>query len=234
MIATPPLAPAAILTVPLSWTRPAWPAPAPTPLDLNPSWIALHSPWREETAPDPATRGAARWCWDAHGLRGEFVFPGAHQRNRATRLNQRTWETGDAGECFVQVPGTTDYLEIHLTPENQRLQLRWTADGLGRVRQKQARLDDYLVADPGWVQSRTRCHADWWSGILYLPADRLGFSRLSAGLTFRAAVCRYHYRAPGAEPELSTTAPLTSPHFHQPAHWQQLVLQSPPSAPAAA
>lgn len=157
-------------------------------------------------------------------LHVDAIFHGNAPRNRATRLNERTWELGDVFEFFLLSEDGDAYLEIHVTPENQRLQLRWPSNGLTRVHAKKQKLEEFLVPDPHWVVSRTKIEDEKWSTHLSVPAHHCPVSRLRAGQRFRAAVCRYHYPAGSSEPVLSTTALLPQPGFHQPQHWHELVL----------
>jgi len=207
-----------------------WPAPSAQPSlhppaldEIAPHWRRLEQPWMPD---HQGTAGCGAWAgitWGPDALHFRIIFLGPKQGNRATRLNERTWEMGDVAEVFLQTDGSGDYLEIHLTPENQRLQLRWTADGLSRVRQRAARLEDYMVPDANWVLSEANCDEGWWSGVITVPAAVLGLSELQDGQYLRAAVCRYHYDVSG-KPQLSSTASLPTSFFHQPAHWNVIKL----------
>jgi hypothetical protein len=171
--------------------------------------------------PQPGRAGIA---WAPSSLRVEAVFHGESPHNRAARLNERAWEMGDVFELFLQAAGSSNYVEIHVTPENQRLQLAWPHGGLARVRAKQERLETFLVSDPAWVSSRTRLDGDKWHTTVHVPASIFGIARLSPLDRFRAAVCRYHYVGNPSSPVLSTTARLATAGFHQPTAWHELCL----------
>ena len=52
----------------------------------------------------------------------------------ATGLNQRLWTLGDCFEMFLQPAGSPSYVEFHVAPNNQRLQLRFPdSDALARA-----------------------------------------------------------------------------------------------------
>jgi hypothetical protein len=170
--------------------------------------------------------GGARVTWTPEHLHVDAVFHGVAPHNRATSLNERTWELGDTFEFFLLLEDFHAYLEIQVTPENQRLQLRWPPDGLTRVRAKRKKIESFFVSDPNWVISRTLINRDEWCTHLAIPAVHCGYRAFGAGQRFRAAVCRYHYPAGHTKPVLSTTAALSGQSFHQPRDWHELVLLS--------
>lgn len=216
--------------LPRTWTARRWPdRPAASHPTTRPGeWRPLQCTWLPSSAPAALAPGRARLGWTPAALHLEAEFTADRPRNRALRLNERTWELGDVCELFLQLDGHRDYLEIHVTPENQRLQLRWPDGGLQRVRAKQAPLESYFVAQTDWVASSTLVAPGVWITRLAVPAVRLGVPELHPGRILRAAVCRYHYRPNRTEPELSSTAALAAAGFHQPAAWDTVTL-----APAA-
>lgn len=152
----------------------------------------------------------------------EAIFWGSGQHNQARRLNERTWELGDVFELFLQLPGKDAYLEIHVTPENQRLQLAWPADGLERVFAKKSSLCDFMVVSPHWVESHVLLDSDWWFTQVTIPVEHLGIDSFPPHQSIRGTVCRYHYVTP--VPVLSSTAPLQQPFFHRRGDWPAIPL----------
>ena len=193
----------------------------PTPADLGADWVELGQAWR--AAPEPGfNRGWGRIRWDEFGLHFEACFLQRAPANRATGLNQRTWEMGDIAEFFLQETATGRYLELHVTPENQRLQLVWPLGGLDRFRAGAARLDDFLVTDPHWVRSAAQVQLDHWTASAHVPFAGLGLKGSAQLPSLRAAVCRYD-RSLGLE-LLSSTARLTEPNYHRHNEWTELRL----------
>lgn len=189
---------------------------------IDRNWFPLGQRWNTG-APDPGFQpGWTRIRWDEGGLHYDAVFMGAGARNSARQLNERTWELGDVGEVFVQAGGGPAYLEVHVTPENSRLQLLWSADGIARVRSKAAALGEFMIGQPDWVQSQAHVASEFWTFRMTVPAARFGLSRLHAGQLLRTAVCRYHHQA--GQPVLSSTAPLPIPFFHHREGWHSLLL----------
>jgi hypothetical protein len=197
-------------------------APGVSPADLGSHWHQLGQHWRP--APEAGLNpGWARIRWNDSGLLYEAVFLQRKPGNRARRLNERTWELGDLCEFFLQETTTGRYLELHVTPENQRLQLVWPPGGLDRFRTGTAPLEDFLVPDSGWVESAATVAADHWTARAFVPYSCLGLGHTARLPVLRTAVCRYD-RSLGPE-LLSSTARLTEPNYHRHQEWSELRLR---------
>jgi hypothetical protein len=117
------------------------------------------------------------------------------------------------------------YLELQVTPENRRLQLQWTLEGRQSVMQGNAALEDFMVAEAGWVETATHVAMSYWVTHVEIPARTI-FSnerKLSPESDLRTAVCRYDYSM-GAEPVISSTAVLKAPDFHRYEEWARIGL----------
>ena len=193
--------------------------PAASPANLSPEWQELGQAWRTEPEAD-LNPGWARIRWNVAGLLFESMFQQRHPANRARTLNERTWELGDIAEFFLQETTSGNYLELHVTPENQRLQLAWPLGGLDRFRAGEAALEDFLVTDPQWVESTALVSTDYWSTRALVPFACLGLNPEQNLPTLRTAVCRYD-RSLGPE-LLSSTARLAAPNYHRHAEWAEL------------
>ncbi len=169
--------------------------------------------------------GWARLSWEPSGLWLEAILFGSQPGNRARRLNENTWELGEVCELFLRMPAAPGYLECHVTPENQRLQLAWPPNGLQRFRDGSAPLASFLIDRPDWIRSWTFIGAGYWVAQILVPAHRLGLGPLRAGQALDAMVSRYDYTAGDSHPVvLSATAPLHEPDFHRCAEWHHVVL----------
>jgi len=207
-----------------------------SPVDVHPpsidaSWKPLGQSWLPTACtPEPLfAPGWARVDWTETHLRFTALYFGPTPGNRALHLNERTWELGDVCEVFLQRVDANAYLEVHVTPENQRLQLLWPDGAIARVRSVASTLESYMVANPDWVASATSVSPEAWTTQVWIPADRIGLDRFAEGQVFRAAVCRYHYLpAAPSTPVLTSTAPLTAPSFHQRGDWHHLTLLASP------
>jgi len=134
--------------------------------------------------------------------------------NLANGHNQPTWELGDAFEVFAQRPGEPGYIEVHVTPENYRLHLRFPDErAIGRVRSGEKRHADYFD-DPDRLVSYAWVHRqeNVWRALLRLPLV------VSPGQTWRLSFCRYDATR-GAEPVAASTSPHAVADFHRPFEW---------------
>jgi hypothetical protein len=194
-----------------------------SPVAVDRDWQALGQSWRSDGVEAGYHPGWARVRWSEAGLCYEVILLGSKPCNAARALNENTWELGEVCEVFIQSPGNSRYLEIHVTPENQRLQLDWAKDDHAQWRRGKRLLQSMMVPAPDWVTSTTVVCPGYWFARVWLPAARLGVERLSAGSRFTTAVCRYDCSQAGA-PVVSSTAPLTLPDFHRVQEWHGLTL----------
>ena len=209
---------------------------APTPLVLT---AALEPPsvtasdWRplrrhakaDASAAKAFNPGWARLQWTPAALAVDFVFLGERAHNAATTLNQRTHELGDVAELFLQWPEVDRYIELHVTPENQLLQLAWTTEALAAVRAGKRTLEERVVADPSWVQSRASVAKTFWSARMIVPPKVVApeLKAFRAGLELRTSMCRYDYSL-GRPPVLSSIVDYRGGRFHEREAWQRIVL----------
>lgn len=164
--------------------------------------------------------GWARMTWEPTALVVDFCFAATAACNSARRLNERTHLLGDVGEIFLQCAGSDRYVEIHVTPENQRLQLEWNRERFEAVRNKRAALEDFAVADPNWVQTCTAVASTGWSASVRIPATVLleRETMFQVGERFLAAICRYDSGG-GDTPMLSSTVNFNGHPFHTRSAW---------------
>ena len=219
-----PSSPALVST----WT--AEPAPEPplkdnrlSPLAVDKHWQALGQSWNSGGTQEGFNPGWARIQWTNAALYYDIILLGSRPRNRAVKLNERTWELGDVAEIFLHTPDLQRYIEVHITPENQRLQLVWPAGGLDRVRQNMASLEEFTVEAPDWIQSSTHLGPGFWVSHVVIPFSTLGLNLQNEKPSLQTAVCRYDYSLASA-PVLSSTAPLHEPDYHRVNEWQKLTL----------
>ncbi len=209
-------APIAIRRQPRGLAFSPWLARPPT---LESEWLPLRQAW---TRPSPSWPDRAGWFrvrWHPEGLLIHSLFLSPRARNRATALNQRTWELGEVAETFIEEGGASHYLEVHVTPENHRLQLLFPPGGIECLRAGSAMLDDFLINDEGWARSAARVELGLWQSQLILPASCFSTDFLQTGREFRGTFCRYDCADIG-EPVLSATAPLAEPSYHRRQDWQ--------------
>lgn len=194
-------------------------------------WQPLRQAWLPTGPEEHFQPGWARVTWTPDHLCYEAYFVGASPRNHARTLNERTWELGDICEVFVEVAGGPGYVELHVTPENQRLQLLWRPGAFERFSTGETSLATAAISDPHWVRSAVHVTEAGWAISATLPAPVLGVTLLSSELSLRTAVCRYDCGPRGEPVRLSSTAALTFPSYHRRAEWHLLVLDHSSSRP---
>ena len=199
-----------------------------SPLAVDERWLPLGQGWLGSGTSGRINSGWARIQWSTTALHFDVVFLAAAPKNRAARLNERTWELGDVCEIFVHASHVNQYAEVHVTPENQRLQLLWPVGELERVRRQERSLESFMIDNPHWVRSSSYLGPGFWSVHVVIPFACLGLDFRTSTPTLRAAVCRYDY-GERTEPVLSSTAPLTEPDYHRWTEWQLVDLAANPS-----
>lgn len=181
--------------------------------------LPLRQAWHRGPAASPFRSGWFLLRWNAAGMIVDSVFASPRPRNAARTLNEHTWELGEVTETFLEEDGADTYAEVHVTPENQRLQLRFPHGGIDALRAGKQRLESFLISDPAWVESQTWIRPGFWAARLLLPPSFFSPGFLRAGSVFRGTFCRYDC-ADAGEPVLSATAPLAEPSYHRRQDWQ--------------
>lgn len=185
--------------------------------------VLLGQAWRGAPESDfaPAT---VRTGWQDGSL---FVFAELTDIDvftRARQHNERFWELGDTFEMFLQPPGGSDYFELHVAPNNLRLQLRF------------ARPPTPEDADPfvtALIHRNTFDSRTWvspepglWCVFAEIPATALIGPTPLAGSTWRFSFSRYDYTRGREEPVISSSSPHSQPAFHRPHEWGELRFSS--------
>ena len=178
--------------------------------------IPLGQAWLEAPEPDFAP-GTVRTGWRDDALVVLAELSDADIHTRASRHNDRFWELGDTFEMFLQRETGEPYIELHVTPDNLRLQLRFTdppapqpeADG-GRF--EAALIHANVFNSHTWVNHVER----EWCVLAEIPAA------LVAGLpgsSLRFSFSRYDYTRGRDRPVISSSSPHAEPRFHRQHEW---------------
>lgn len=189
--------------------------------------LVFAQPWRAETDDHfrPATVSVS-WSPEALHVRARMVDE--RVVTAASAHNQRLWQLGDVFEMFFLVQGRTDYLELHVAPNNKRLHLRFAGSrspsGLRFARK--VPFEERLVCPVGFTSAAGRQPDGWWVSAV-IPAETLGLAALTPGLHLRVAFARYD-ADPGRMTVLSSTADHPVPAFHRPWEWAVLRLAPAP------
>jgi len=185
--------------------------------------LRLGQPWLEKN--EPGFLPGSVWVgWTPSDLVVWAVMGDADIHNAATGLNQDTWKLGDVFEVFLRAEREEPYFEFHVTPENNRLQLRIPgADWFRRFVAGEERFDEAKL--PGEVfasQTLVEKNDDRWSVLARIPLATIGGT---PGGALQFSFCRYDYTRGRDLPILSSTSGYSVPvSFHQQSAWCTLRL----------
>jgi hypothetical protein len=144
--------------------------------------------------------------------------------NPEKRFNAPSFLSGDVFEIFLRPSNQESYVEIHVTPENQKFQLRIPS----------ARKFAEPRANPGipqeWfidriIESRVRVNpaAQRWEVAVEIPFDlvcEVFLPRIGDRWLF--SFSRYDYTGGREKPVLSSTSPHAVLNFHRQEEWGEL------------
>ena len=185
-------------------------------IELGQSWLSKHEGWFR-----PAT---VRIGWQNEDLLVLAEMDGNDVFSLATALNQKTWELGDAFEIFLRPVQQSAYLEFHVTPNNQRLQLRFPDAEAVRGAKLSGDfqpffLDGNVIESSSWV----RPEEHRWIAFARIPATAVCDSpQPLAGQKWFFSFCRYNYRRDSEAPILSSSSPHQEADFHCQSAWRMM------------
>jgi hypothetical protein len=141
--------------------------------------------------------------------------------SRATQLNQRTWELGDVLEIFLRAAENESYVEFHVTPNNQRLQLRYPNAAAVESARKTGQFEEFLIRGEAfysrtWIESEK----NQWFVYAEIPTSVVNGSTGPVGNSqWRFSFGRYDYTRGVKEPVISSTSAHLEPDFHRCHEW---------------
>lgn len=120
-----------------------------------------------------------------------WVFAALSDRdiyNSATGFNEKTWQTGDVFEIFIQTDADS-YYEFHVTPENRNLFLAWTTESFAA----RGPLEEAMIQDPSFLSSETSIQRDEdrWTVVARIPYANLGIDPADPDAALKVAFARY-------------------------------------------
>jgi len=136
----------------------------------------------------------------------------------ATGPNQRTWELGDVFEIFLKPEDRSDYVELHVTPPNFRLQLEFESPGKPATK-----------LDEGVFSSRVKIDTanQQWTVYAEVPASLVSRrEHIEAGESWLFSFSRYDASRDGRPPILSSTSPHQAINFHRIHEWGKITFCS--------
>lgn len=193
-------------------------------------WI-LGQAWRK--APQDDFRpGAVHLGWHPDALWVLANLTDDHIASRSTRHNQDMWTLGDVFEVFLARRGSPHYLELHVTPNNHRLHLRWTAEGFAAAASGRKEVAEFH-ADAQAFDSRVERAGDGtcWRILTRIPAEIVpGGAPWRPGEQLDLSFSRYDAGSGTEADILSSTSPHAEPNYHRRAEWRTAVLAAPGTA----
>ncbi|MEI6168276.1 MAG: hypothetical protein WCS52_13915 [bacterium] len=179
--------------------------------------------WRAEPAPEfRSMRVKTGWTRDALYIYAELED--ADIFNPEKQFNAPSFLSGDVFEIFLRPCDQESYVELHVTPENQKLQLRIpSASVFVEPRAKPGIPPEWFINRV--IESRVRVNPDAqrWEVVAEIPfamvcevflpkpSDRWLFS-----------FSRYDYTRGREKPVLSSTSPHAVLNFHRQEEWGEL------------
>lgn len=186
------------------------------PCPLRQSWLPKEEPG--------FACAVVRAGWQAQSLLVFAEMTDVDIYNDATEFDTRLWEFGDVFEMFLRPSEQSSYMELHVTPQNRQMQLRYPgAEGVERVR-KGAGLDEFMIRDGAfrsatWVRPEEKkwfVYAEIPSSLVCEKPGQL------AGSRWHFSFCRYDYTRGCSEPVISSTSLLQKPDFHRQSEWGEI------------
>jgi hypothetical protein len=185
--------------------------------------MSMRQAWLRELEPGFAP-AVVRAGWRDETL---FVFgelTDADIFTNATDHNQRFWELGDTFEVFLRPVEQAAYVELHVAPNNLRLQLRFPDAGWLASMPKDEAFAKALIPKSTF-QSYVWLHPDagQWCVLAEVPAAAVcARAQPLGGTEWRFSFSRYDYTRGREAPVISSTSPHAAPSFHRQEEWGTL------------
>ena len=187
--------------------------------DAIPESLALSAPvlmqqgWRDSPEADflPAE---IRVGWTPSRLVVLAEIPDRDIFTLVTGPNQKTWQLGDVFEIFLKHQDRSDYVELHVTPPNFRLQLQIESPG-----KPATQLDDGVFTSSVKIDTANQK----WTVYAKVPASLVtGQEHIRLGESWLYSFSRYDASSDGRLPVLSSTSPHEAVNFHRIHEWGKI------------
>lgn len=188
--------------------------------------LTFKQAWLEQTS-DSFRPAIAELYPNKSGLKVIFTLEDDEIFSEATGFNQETWKLGDVVEIFLGIPGESDYWELHVTPNNQRLQLAWNPQSFEDFRQGAIPLQKCMITDPEFIQSEVTVNTEkkMWQCSVFIPWTSIKLATGQASYELELAFCRYDVSRNQKGATLSSTAALSKASYHRRHEWDTLLLE---------
>lgn len=155
------------------------------------------------------------------------LLPDNEIYNAATADGQELWTLGDVFEIFIRRENSPVYLELHVTPNNYRLHLRLTSEDFERIRERKAKLNDFMGDAKAFEADVKQMPArKIWLVFARIPASILpNGSLFESGDKLQLSFSRYDTDREGQNAVLSSTSPHEKLSFHRRHEWRTVTLE---------
>jgi hypothetical protein len=185
--------------------------------------VTLQQTWQVPPSANfaPAT---VRVAWQGDSLLVFAELTDAEIVSGSTRHNQRLWELGDSFEMFFRPEHQEAYLELQVSPNNHRLQLRYAnPEALERARItgsiQEALIHGAAFRSYVWLEAQK----SRWFVLAEVPTPLVqAAGAAQPGDGWRYSFSRYDYTKSESEPVISSTSPHAEANFHRQQEWGRL------------
>lgn len=195
------------------------------------NWEALESAFARAAVwpmhilvPHPRDYGAGevRLGWHENALVIFADLPDVDIRTDARENHEAMWLLGDVFEIFVKREAFDPYFELHVTPNNHCLQLRFPdAQALGALSETKGSWRDFIVTDPVFsYRARVDAAAKKWQVFARVPWKSLAGDSPVKPESWKLSCCRYDYRSDLEKPVLCSTSLHEVLNYHRQSDWQ--------------
>lgn len=193
---------------------------------------ACYAPFQQAWLPQPLAgfrpaRATAGWTADHLIVYAELGDDDPF--NDVTEFNAASFQHGDVFEIFLRPADQEAYFEFHVTPQNQKFQLRLpNSNPFGRmigVKDSNALMESYKIWKPV-IESRVRVDraAQRWDVVAALPfALMVERTPVQPGVRWIFSFSRYDYTRGVKDPVHSSTSPHPKCNYHRKEDWGTLL-----------
>ena len=187
--------------------------------ELGQAWLAT---------PSPGFRPSRVWTgWTSQALIVYAELEDVDIFNPVTEFNALAFRSGDVFEMFLRPENQAAYYEFHITPGNQKLQLRIPSATAFEEARRQPCIPAEWFVTSRVVESQVRVDeaAERWSVVAEVPFDLVAEKgRPQTGDCWRFSFSRLDYTRGESEPVLSSSSSHTECNFHRQQEWGILQL----------
>lgn len=186
--------------------------------------VSFQQGWREDLQ-EGFRPAAVRTGWDDRHLLVYAELEDDDIFNPVTGYNEPAFQHGDVFEMFLRPVGQDAYFEIHVSPLNQKFQLRIPSAEIFKAPKLVPGIPpEWFIRD---VEIESRVLVDLqcgcWRVLAMIPLNLVSENKRTAfGDEWCFSFCRYDYTRGGQAPVLSSTSPHKVINYHRQEEWGRI------------